>query len=184
MSRDNCPPHLIIAGFVSCLYLCVGLFFWGWSVLLIAGGTADSGVVLFLFPISTGVVGLWIVYLCWQHTNRGGTDSHGEEKRGDEEEDAAIPDPHVGSSSSRCGGCCCCVKQSIKRCWFILFFMTHIFCTVVYAVASQISDLSPEYQLYCKIAAVCWAIGGFLIIFMLASCFRNKFDVGIAQSTS
>lgn len=44
----------------SLFLLIAGIVFWVWGLILVVGGTTDSGVVLFLLPISAGLLGLYL----------------------------------------------------------------------------------------------------------------------------
>jgi len=183
MTSDNnkiYPSHLKIVSLISILHISVGLLFWIWSISLWARGEYDSGIVLFLFPIATGLMGLRIVYLCsyCQTTNN-------QNNQDDQEALTTSTDqPSIISSDTKC--CCCNFNNQQQqqtpptKCWFILLLFTHLLTTAVYAYAGargiQEFDKSQGYQLYCQIAAVCWAVSGVIIV-VLACRFRTKFEV-------
>ena len=142
----KCPPQLKIAGLISGVHVSVGLLFWTWSILLWAHDNDDSGIFLFLLPIVTGIVGFRIVYLRWRDYN------------------------DLGISHRYCS------TPPIK-CWCVLLLLTHVVITIVYAFAgARAVDMGRgrEWQLYCQIAAVCWATSG-TVVSGLACCYRKDF---------
>lgn len=165
-SDEKRPPHLTIAGLISALHICIGLFFWAWSVLLWGRGEYDSGIVLFLFPIATGLVGFRIVYLCWRNNSSNNNDT------------LEAYQPRI---NGHCSWCCFCTKQPPIKCWFVLLILSHALTTAVYAFAGsqdpQEWDKSRGWQLYCRIASICWAVSG-VVIFVLVVHFRGKFELG------
>lgn len=173
--------HLKIARLISILHISIGLLFWIWSITLWARGQYDSGIVLFLFPIATGLTGLRIVYL------RGGHDqannNHSNNNSVDPEAEVVTStDQNQTSMKTDKKGCCrdCSNNQQHTlptKCWFILLLLTHVLTTAVYAYAGargmEDFDKSWGYQLYCQIAAVCWAVSG-VIISVLACRFGDN----------
>ena len=189
-SKTAYPTHLKIASLISILHISIGLTFWVWSITLWARGQYDSGIVLFLLPIATGLLGLRIVYyllLCYwqQQTNNNSNQNrseHNDNNRDDQEVVETSSDDQQPTTMSSDNNKCCYSYRN--NCWFILLLLTHTFTTAVYAYAA-VQDLgkSRGYQLYCQISAICWGVSG-VIIFVLACHFRDKFQVGGVQGGS
>ena len=167
-NNNNYPSHLKIASIISILHITIGLIFWRWSISLWVRGRYDSGIVLFLFPIVTGLLGVRIVYLLRHKQNNDISD--------DQEVESSV-DQFVQTNDRK--KCCIRKRKPPLKCWFVLLLLTHILTTAVYAAAAVIGmqrlDITRGYQIYCIIAAICWAVSG--VIVAVWSCrHRDKFQ--------
>mmetsp|Transcript_28574 Transcript_28574/g.45001 ORF Transcript_28574/g.45001 Transcript_28574/m.45001 type:complete len:189 (+) Transcript_28574:150-716(+) len=183
------PTHLKIARLISILHISIGLLFWIWAITLWARGQYDSGIVLFLFPIGTGWMGLRIVYLCDVDEEEVINNRTSNNNSVDDEEVVTSSTDQTSMNTSTDKKCCYYCNNNNNhqqktlptKCWFILLLLTHILTTAIYAYAGaramQDFGKSWGYQLYCQIAAVCWGVSG-VIIGVLACRFREKFQVG------
>ena len=192
-SNEKYPPHhLKVATIISALHVCIGLIFWIWSTTLWARGEYDSGIVLFLFSIATGLVGLRIVHLCHRRQQRNNDNENRRSNNDnidhdhDQLEEVEAARQKQTSSGRREGNnyccifnTCCCCRISTKL-YLILLLITHTLTTAAYAFAGaqdpQQFDKTRGWQVYCQIAVVFWAVSG-LIVFGLACRYRDKFEL-------